>query len=271
VIDDLRRELDVAGVRGRWQRRALEEAADHLADSEGKFGDPREIAGGIAAVVGTSQTRRAAWASFAALALTGVAYAAAWALVARDGQPDIAGGGALGIVATLALFFLPQVTFVAGVLMLWRALRLASPAPGAELRVVRRRGAVALAGGAATAVTWVVYVRQFDVAHGAVIVAAGIAAVGALSAAALLLYRASAPQVTPEGSAGDVFDDLGLAQLRPHPWAFAAACAFAIGLAAVVAGWSAEGTLADGLVRGLPEAVAVLGCFAGLGRVLALR
>jgi hypothetical protein len=271
VIDDLRRELDAAGVRGRWQRRALEEAADHLAESDGEFGDPHEIAGGIAAVVGTTQTRRAAWAAFAALALTGVAYAAAWALVARNGQPDIAAGGTVGIAATLALFFLPQVTVVGGVLMLWRAFGLASPAPGAELRVVRRRAAVALAGGAATAVTWVVYVRQFDVAHGAVIVAAGVAAVGALSVAALLLHRASAPRVTPEGSAGDVFDDLGLAQLRPHASGLAFAFAFAVGLVTVAVGWSAEGALADGLVRGLPEAAAVLGCYAALGRVLALR
>jgi hypothetical protein len=271
VIDELARELAAAGVRGRWARRALDEARDHLAESEGEFGDPREIAAGIAAVVGTTRTRRAAWAAFAALAFTGLAYTGAWALVAHGGQQDIAAGGALGVVATLALFFLPQVTLVAGALMLWRALRLPSPAPGAELRVVRRRAAVALAGGAATAAAWLVYARQFDVAHGAAIVAAGIAAVAALAAAAFLVRGASAPRVDPEGSAGDVFDDIGLPGLRPHPWLFAAAFALAVGLVAVAVGWNAEGTLADGLVRGVPEAVAVLGCYAALGRVLALR
>ncbi|HEU5213047.1 MAG TPA: hypothetical protein VFU10_09790, partial [Gaiellaceae bacterium] len=150
MIEDLRRELAAAGVRGRWQRRALEEARDHLAESERAFGDPRALASDIASVVGTSRTLRAAWAAFAALALTGVAYLAAWYLVAGNGQPDIASGrsAGLGIAVTLALFFVPQVTFVAGVLMLWRALRLPTPAPAAELRVVRRRAAVARAGGA---------------------------------------------------------------------------------------------------------------------------
>ena len=271
MIDELARELAAAGVRGRWARRALDEARDHIAESQGEFGDPREIATGIAAVVGTTRTRRAAWAAFAALACTGLAYVGAWALVAHDGQPDITAGGALGVAATLALFFLPQVTFVAGVLMLWRALRLPSPAPAAELRVVRRRAAVALAGGAATAGSWVVYVRQFDVAHGAAMVAAGIAALAALAVAALLVRGATAPRVEPEGSAGDVFDELGLPGLGAHPWAFATAFAFVVGLAAFAVGWNAEGTLVDGLVRGVPEAVAVLGCYAALGRVLALR
>ena len=45
----------------------------------------------------------------------------------------------------------------------------------------------------------------------------------------------------------------------------------AVGLTAVAVGWNAEGTLADGLVRGVPEAAAVLGCYAALGRVLSLR
>jgi hypothetical protein len=271
VIDELARELASAGVRGRWQRRALEEARDHLAESEGEFGDPRVIAAGIAAVVGTSRTRRAAWAAFAALAVTGAAYVAVWALVAHEGQPDIAAGGALGLAATLALFFLPQLTFVAGVLMLWRALRLPNPAPAAHLRVVRRRAAVALAGGAATSATWIVYVHQFGVAHGGAIVACALAALAGLTAAAVLVRGSAEPRVEPEGSAGDVFDDLGVPALRPHPWAFATAFALAVGVVAVAVGWNAEGTVMDGLVRGVPEALAVLGCYAALGRVLSLR
>jgi hypothetical protein len=271
VIDELRRELDAAGVRGRRQRRALEEAADHLAESDGAFGDPRQIAAGIAAVVGTTRTRRAAWSAFAALAVTGLSYIGAWAVVAHEGQPDIAAGGALGIAATLALFFLPQVTFVAGVLALWRALRLSGQSPAAELCVVRRRAAVALAGGALTAVAWIVYAIRFDIAHGATIVAAAVAALAALAVAAVAVHRAAAVRVEPEGSAGDLFDDLSLRGLRPHPWAFGIAFALAVGTVAVAVGWNAEGTLVDGLVRGVPEALAVLGCYAALGRVLALR
>ena len=224
MIDDLRRELAAAGVRGRWARRALDEARDHLAElgpDAAAFGDPQDVAAGIASVVGTSRTRRAAWAAFGALAVTGLGYVAVWALVANQGQPDIAAGGAIGVVATLALFFLPQVTFVAGVLMLWRAVRLPSPAPAAELRVVRRRAAVALAGGAATALAWIVYVRQFDVAHGrAIVLSAGVALAG-LVVAALLVREAGRPRVVPEGSAGDLFDELALGRtrLRAHPWA----------------------------------------------------
>lgn len=273
MIDELRRELDAAGVRGRWQRRALEEARDHLEESDGAFGDPRAIAGQVAAVVGTARTRRAAWAAFAALAVTGAAYLAACFLVA-DGPPrDITSGRspALGVAIALALFFVPQVTFVAGVLMAWRAVRLPTPAPAAELRVVRRRGAVALAGGVATAAAWMLYVQQFAVAQElAIVVLAGGALLG-LGAAAWLVRGAAAPHVTPEGAAGDVFDEIGLPGLRPHQWALAGSLAAAVGMAGVLVGWNAEGTVADGLVRGVPEMLAVLGCYAVLGRVLALR
>ena len=273
MIDELRRELAAAGVRGRWARRALEEAADHLEESDAEFGDPRTLAAQIAAVVGTALTRRAAWRAFAALALTGAAYLAAWYLATDGGQPDITSGRspALGVAVTLALFFVPQATFVAGVLMLWRALRLPTPAPAAELRVVRRRGAVALAGGVATAVAWVLYVQQFDVAHEMLIIVLAVIAAAALAVAAWLVHGSGAPSVTPEGSAGDLFDDLYLPGLRSHPWAFAAAVAAATGLAAVAVGSHAEGTVADGLVRGIPEALAVLLGYATLGRVLALR
>jgi hypothetical protein len=271
VIEELQRELEAAGLRGRWQRRALEEARDHLAESDGAFGDPRELAAAIAAVVGTSQTRRAAWAAFVALAFTGAAYVAAWLLVASGGQPDIASGKSpgLGIAVTLALFFVPQMTFVAGVLMVWRALRLPTPAPGAELRVVRRRAAVALAGGVVTAACWLLYVQQFSVSPAIVVLPA--VALPALAAAAWLVRGAARPRVSPEGVAGDVFDDLGVPALRAHQWAFAVAVAAAVGGCAVIVGWHAEGTLADGLVRGLPEATAVLLAYAALGRVLSLR
>lgn len=273
MIEDLRRELAAAGVRGRWQRRALEEARDHLAESERAFGDPRALASDIASVVGTSRTLRAAWAAFAALALTGVAYLAAWYLVAGNGQPDIASGrsAGLGIAVTLALFFVPQVTFVAGVLMLWRALRLPTPAPAAELRVVRRRAAVALAGGAITAGCWVLYVQQFSVPHEPAVVVLAALALAALTAAAWLVVGAASPRVKPEGIAGDVFDDLGLPALRAHQFALAAGFAVAVGTAAVAVGWRAEGTVIDGLVRGLPEATAVLIAYVTLGRVLSLR
>jgi hypothetical protein len=284
VIDELRRELEAAGVRGSWARRALDEAREHLAElgpeRADAFGDPGQVAAQIAAVLGTRGTRRAAWAAFAALALTGIAYVTGWALVADAGQPDIASGNspAVGVALTLALFFLPQVTFVAGVLMLWRAVRLPTPAPAAELRVVRRRAFVALIAAVATAGAWVLYMQQFDVAHGAAIVAAAGVATAGLVGAAARVRAAGRPQVSPEGTAGALAEDLEpiLARtpfpgLAARPWRFALAFAGAVGLFAVAVGWNAEGTLADGLVRGIPEAVAVLAFYAALGRALALR
>jgi hypothetical protein len=155
--------------------------------------------------------------------------------------------------------------------MLWRGVRLPTPAPGAELRVVRRRGAVALAGGAITAACWLLYVQQFSVPHEAAILLLAVVGLAALAAAAWLVRAAAGPTVTPEGSAGDVFDDLGLPRLRSHQWAFAIAFAAAAGSAAVAVGWRAEGTAVDGLVRGLPEATAVLVAYVALGRALSLR
>jgi hypothetical protein len=52
---------------------------------------------------------------------------------------------------------------------------------------------------------------------------------------------------------------------------FAVLVAGSAGALVCVSGWSAEGAVADGLVRGIPEALAVLGAYAALGRVLALR
>jgi hypothetical protein len=60
-------------------------------------------------------------------------------------------------------------------------------------------------------------------------------------------------------------------ELPRHPWRFAALVATAVGLGSFVAGWYAEGDPGSGIVRGVFESVALLICFACLGRFLGLR
>ncbi len=271
MIEELRRELDAAGVRGRWQRRALEEARDHLAESGGGFGDPRKIARDIAAVVATTQTRQAALVAFGGLVAAGLACVVAFAL---SGSADITAGGLLGITASAAIVVASQIAFVAGMFMAWRALHLRPPARTAELSVVRRRAAVALSGAAVTAVAWIVYAYQYDDSGWIVVLSAATLLLLALSASRVV--TAARPRPLPGGEAGDVFDELApivgpAVALRAHPWVFAVLVAGSAGALVCVSGWSAEGAVADGLVRGIPEALAVLGAYAALGRVLALR
>jgi hypothetical protein len=82
------------------------------------------------------------------------------------------------------------------------------------------------------------------------------------------LSSASGPEAVAEGPAGDVFDDIGF---RMDPWPFAVLFAVLVGTLGFVGGWAAEGDPGSGLVRGAFEAVALLACFAALGRRLALR
>jgi hypothetical protein len=287
-LRELESELAAAGVRGRVARRVLEEARDHLAelDTETRFGEPRRIALEVAAVVATSQTRRAAFATFAALAATGVGYLVAFGLVAHHGWPDVFAGQVvgLGIAAALGIMFLPQLTFVAGCLMLVRVFRLARPAPVDELRLVRRRAAIALAGALATLAAWALFALEFrgEIAAGSVaptIVVLSAALVLPLLATSAAVRAAARPRAAAGGPAGDVFDDLepfvartplARVNLRAHPWRFAVGFALAVGIAATVIG-SGEDGLAGGLARGVPEALAVLVFFALFGRILGLR
>jgi hypothetical protein len=77
-----------------------------------------------------------------------------------------------------------------------------------------------------------------------------------------------------------VFDDLApLLRLGPlrqlhlpeHPWRFAVMWAVAVGGVGFAGGWYVEGDPGSGLVRGVFEALALLVCFAVLGRILGLR
>jgi hypothetical protein len=268
-LRDLRRDLAERGVRGRAADRILTEARDHLLESGDveRFGSSDRIAREIAAQLATTRTIRSTYGAFVALAFTGLTYLAFLALA---GQPDLfsARHEAVGLIATLGLVVVPQVAFVSGCLALLRVLRSrgAATLSAEELGVIRSRAAVALVAGALTALSmalWVVEYRE----PGRLLVLPALAA-AALAAGARSVTLAGQPQAQSEGPAADVFDDLGF---RVDPWAFALLSAGLIGVLGFAGGWVAEGDPGSGIVRGGFEAVAVLTCFAVLGRRLALR
>lgn len=293
----LGRALKERGVEGRAARRVLAESRDHLLESAredgeleavSRFGDARALAERVAAQLATSRTRRATYGAFGALVLAAAGYVGSLAVVnLGGGGPDIFEGriAALGLAAGIGMFVFPQVALVAGCLALLRALRLrkGEALPAAELQVMRSRAAVALGAGWLTVGSWALYAVEFSNADplaswvAPMILAICVTLTIPLAAGSIALAR-SAKLQAPPGSAGDVFDDLSpvfqLPPLRPlsgHPWRFALLFAACVGLSAFAVGWVAEGDQGSGIIRGGFEMVAVLICFAGLGRRLALR
>ena len=293
----LGRALKESGVRGRAADRVLAESRDHLlelAQESGerealsRFGDARALAGQVAAQLATTRTRRATYGAFGTLAIVGVGYLGFFAAVnLGGGGPDIFDGriAALGVLAGLGLFVCPQVAFVAGCLAMLRALRLrrGEALPAGELSVMRSRAAIALGAGWLSVGSWALFAVEFwNAAPLASWVAPTMLAVcGALTiplaAGSVALVRSAGPQAPP-GPAGDVFDDLApvfrlgpLRTLPGHPWRFAVLFAAGVSIVGFVLGWTAEGDPGSGIFRGGFEGVAVLICFAALGRRLALR
>jgi len=287
VIEDALASLEAAlarvGAGGRTAERVLTEASDHLQeaarqDGESaairRFGDVDEIARHVAAELATTRTRRAAFTAFAALALLGAGYALTLGLVgSAGGWQDVTGGrvGLLGPVLAIALV---------------GALRLRSRriVPGAELRLLRRRGAVALGSGAGVMLTLAGFAvdSSGDLAAWWTWATLAVCAVAILplGLAMLLLARAGRPTASSEGVADDVFDDLAPVfdwtpvrrlELPLHPWRFALVCAAGVFVVGMAGGWYSESDPASGIVRGAFEAVALLACFALLGRPLGLR
>jgi HAAS len=301
-LDELGRELRAAGVTGDRARRLLAEARDHLlelaavdgeAEAVRRFGPAGEVASDAAAELATALGRRAAYGSFAALALAGAGYLSSLLLVQHaGGWPDIADGeiAVVGVATAIALVLLPQVAFVAGSLALLRILRsrheplLREP----ELGLVRRRAATGLAAGALTAASWALWAVEFRNAaplaeHEWVAFAiAGVSAavVLALGAASVAISRAGRPRAATGGRTADVFDDfepvfawrpVARLDLPAHGWRFAVLAAAGVAATATILGWIAEGDPGGGLVRGVFEGAALLACFALLGRPLGLR
>jgi hypothetical protein len=258
-LEDLGRELRAHGVRGSTRCRILAEVIDHLDSdpaAEERFGSPRQLANEFAADLGTRASRRSAVAAFAALAVSGVVYAVLFLSLSPQSIQSSTSSAAALIIA-------PQVAFVAGALALVRAFRTRNwRLTTAELTVLRRRAGTGLVFGVVT--------------MGALALSAdSTPAYLSTAGATILLVGAAVPLVAaarfrPQlaGSAGDVFDDLGLA--HGDPWRLALWIALAVGAAVWIAG-IAQGDPIDGLVRGGFEAAACLAGFAALGRYLGLR
>jgi hypothetical protein len=274
-VQDLRRELTTAGIRGRRRDRIVAEFADHLScDPHADLGSPRELAGEFADELGTSRARRGAFAVFAALALVGTMLATF--LVEQFGPvnhqtaaADIAGG---------ILLVAAQVAFAVGVLAVLRAgqRRRAFALPRAEAVVLVRRSAVALGAGVVTMIALAVaaLVLRYVGHTGARAHALVIAAAGGAALLAALPYVISAARLLPSkpGDAGDIFEDIGRftpTTLRGRPWLVALLVAAGLGLVTAAAG-VIQSDPYDGILRGFAEATACLAGFALLGPFLGL-
>lgn len=291
---ELERQLASAGIRGRDAGRILAEAREHLRDAAASvgeesavlaFGPADVLARQTAAERATVLGRRSAHAAFGALSAVGIWVVASVALVRNP--PDVLGGRVpgVGLLSTMLVVVAAQVAFVSGSLALVRAIRLRAvvAAPAAELALLRRRSAIALAAGAVALAGRALYGIDFQRelagwwTWGAV--AASLALAIPLAAGSRAVHRASRPVAAPGGEAGDVFDDLrpilSLPPLRHlgldgHPGRLALACATAVGAAVLLAGWLAEGDPGSGIVRVGFEVSALLGCWALLRRPLGL-
>ena len=296
-LRELARELRAAGVGRADSRRLLEEAREHLSDSAAAhgedgavaaFGTTRSLAAVVAAELATSRTRRAAYAAFVALAPVGVVYAILFLTFPAVGTVQGSRGSipGLGVAAFAAAVFFPQFAFVCGVLAVLRLVRRSGEAqlPGADLAVVRRRTACALAGGALTLASLGAFALDQRDAISGWWLAGSLVALGVFAPALAVVGVATARAARPVAAVGEVTDtaveDVGalLAQVpllsgvrlpaQPRRFAFliAGVAAVAVGVAGVV-----QHDPFDGLVRALAEGVAVLGCYRLFGRQLGLR
>jgi hypothetical protein len=254
-VSDLRRELARVGIRGRLARRIELELADHLAcDPDARLGSPRLIAQRFADELRLPLTRRATRVGFGALAAT----AAGLAAQSLHSWPDIATSRGLVVaLAGLTVAVAAQIAFVAGVLAVWGLWLGADPA------LVQRRLLVALAAGAV-----VVCGEGVDVA-----------VLQPVLPAWWLPLALPATLVPAAGLAGAGVSLRTAAALTPAPAAparpFTRGAVLSIGAASValmvVGSAIAEHSWAEGLSRGVAEAVAFAVGFLALGRFLGVR
>jgi hypothetical protein len=279
-LQELSTELGAVGIRGSRRRRILAETADHLRQSgdPATFGEPRLIAARFADELATNGARRTALFSFFALAPAGIGYALLLGLN-RSG-PDITSAKTLplGMAAALVIALAPQISLAAALLAIalaWR-FRATPVAPAAAISRLHRRAAVALGAGAATlagvAVYAVEYSRGLPEWWTTLAFAVIATAIVPVAVAAAALGRTARLRAQAEGTAGDVFDDLGPLldrvplQLRGRPWRFCLLFATAVAVAAFVGGGLDEGPR-----NAVAEFAAIFAGFAMLGRFLGLR
>jgi hypothetical protein len=284
-LTELDSELARAGIRGGRRKRIVAEFVDHFGcDPDADLGDPAALAAQFADELGTSFARTAALRAFLALALAGVLVAARLVALLALGA---VGFGARDTVALLISAVAGQVALVAGGLGLLRALQLRDrrTIPMQEAVVLARRAGIGLAAGAVTIVAFPI-TQSYGVHAGAVAIGghstslwwplASALGLVAILAAAPAVLRAARLRPKASGEAGDLLVDLG--PLRPAAASISGgsvnrlALALGAGLAISIslAGIAANDPY-DGILRGLLEGGAFLGCYAALGRYLAIR
>lgn len=284
-VEQLRRELSCARIRGRLASRILAEFQDHLSvDPDADFGEPEAIARQFADELGTSLARSAALKTFAALVVCGVAVFAALLNVGdtynwvnyNTGPVDIS-WFKIGIFLAV---FVGQVSVAAGCLALLAATRLARiPVISAtEARNLRRRAAVAWVSGAITVTLLALMALVVPTAYQANWEVAVLIAAGACGAALLTalpsIVRAAWVKPAAAGATPDLLEELTpflpactTRLLTPWRCAFVLATASA---AALVAVGIFNDELFTGVLRGVAEGVLCLAGFSLLGRFLGM-
>lgn len=279
-LDNLGDELAAAGIRGGRRARILAEFADHLAcDPDAGLGTPRDLARQFADELGTSLARRAALLGFAALAVAGAAFVAAF--LAHRGVLRSASdtGQPFSDIAAALMVIGPQVALAAGLLGALRALRRRGTAvvPRAEATVIVRRAATGLVAGLASMVgfAWMALILGDRVPGWWVVLTVSLSGAGALAllAAAPAVLAAARVRPVAGGAGGDLFDDFGglmPPRLRGRPWSVALVLAAGIVVVVALAG-VVQSDPFDGILRGIADGVACLVGFGVLGRYLGLR
>ncbi len=275
----LSRELSAVGIRGRLRSRILAEYADHLAcDPEAQLGEPRALARQFADELGSSRARRAAVIGFAALAVAGILFGAAF--VTSDSAFGAApkGGPVIGRIATVLAILFSQVSFVAGVLAVlrWVQRRGSGVLPAAEAAMIVRRAAVGVLSGILTMVSLgtlaIAYHRYLPGSWVTFAIAVAAVGIAVLLASLRSIWEAFRVRPVAGGDAGDIFDDLGGVVPRPldgRPWLLAVVVSAAVAVAITVVAVPAQDVY-DGAVRGVLDALLCLAGFATLGRYLGL-
>jgi hypothetical protein len=287
-LGDFEEELTVRGIRPGARERLVAEFADHLACEQGssarialtRLGAARQIAGQYADELAADDARRGAGGVFAALSCAAIAFVVEQVTLGRIGYPGFRNGysAALALTAIAAVVLGSQVALVAGSLAAWRAFhrRREAVLPAAEIALVRRRAAVGALAGLVTTGGLLLYVLNFI----AVLPAWWLALSGTLAAGAMAalvaarraLAHSSTTVALASGPAGDLFDDLPpLRGLRAHPLRLCVLAALATGVAVTIAEWQFEHSLAEGVQRGIFEALALSAGFALLGRAVGAR
>ncbi|HEY3551046.1 MAG TPA: hypothetical protein VGK69_08340 [Gaiellaceae bacterium] len=267
-LDELDRELRRTRIPGARRRRIRAEFADHLAcdpTAGERLGEPGVLARRFADELGTTFSRRAAFAAFLALVPVGAMTVALFALAARYTTN-------VDVGATVILVVAVQFSFAGGTLAFVRAWRLRSAVvAAAEGRVLRRRAAVGLASGAVTVSVLAALVSGryggLQVSSPPLAWTTVSVAAASIAAGALVLVRAAGLRPMAEGAAGDLSFDLGL---DADPWRLALWIAGTLALCIALAGVVQSDPI-DGAVRGLGDGLVCLAGFAALGRPLGLR